>query len=269
MSEIPGPSSAGDRARDRPRLYRGPGAPLAVSIGVGAYALAVSTLLLLDLVGGGSWNAAALGELVAFGAVPVLVVHLHGGTRADLGLVAPPLLGMLGAAVAGTGTWLVAFRIAVPVVHATHAERSMHELSEQLLAGDVAVVLLTRALVPAVCEELVHRGLLLGALAPRLGRALAVVVVSVPFALLHLEPARMAASFSIGLVAGALAAWGRSIGPAITVHAVHNGVTLVVGLGLLPAVTRQLDLHPDRALAEAATLVGIGLFLAWIGRQRS
>lgn len=251
------------------RLYRGPGAPLTPGVALGGYALAVACFFSIGLTIGGGPLPEALAQLLALGGVPLLLVRLHGGTRADLGLVAPPLLGVVGGLVAGAGSWLVALRLAHPVVEATHAGPAMRALSQQLLAGDVAVVLLVRALVPAVCEELLHRGLLLGALAPRLGRAGAIAVATLLFALLHLEPARMVGAALIGAVAGVLATWGRSIGPAIAVHAMNNGVVLALGLGLAPGLSRAVVRHPDSAVAVAGGLIALGLTLGWIGRQRS
>lgn len=254
---------------DRGRLYHGPGAPLAPAIAIGGYGLAVACFFSIGLVtGGGRWME-TLAQVVALAGVPVLLVRLHGGTRADLGLTAPPLLGVVGAIVAGCGSWLVAHALAAPVVEATGREQAIDRLSRELLAGDVALVLLLRALVPAVCEELLHRGLVLGALAPRHGRAIAVAATTIAFAAIHLEPARMVGAAVVGLLAGALATWGRSVVPAMAVHAVNNAVALALALGVAPDVSRALGRHPDASLAVACGMVGAGLTLGWIGRQRS
>lgn len=254
---------------DRTRLYHGPGAPLAAGVAVGGYALAVACFFSIGLMVGGGPLPAALAQVLALAGVPLLLIRLHGGTRADLGLVAPPLLGVVGAIVAGAGSWLVAMRLAHPVVEATHAAPALRALSKELLTGDLAVVLLVRALVPAVCEELLHRGLLLGALAPRLGRVGAIAITTTVFAVLHLEPARMVSAALLGLIAGLLATWSRSLGPAIAVHAVNNGVALGLGLGLCPTVGHAVVRNPDSSVAVAAGLVVAGLTLGWIGRQRS
>lgn len=80
----------------------------------------------------------------------------------------------------------------------------------------------------------------------------------------------MVASGLVGLVAGALATWSRSVGPAIVVHLVNNTIVLGLGLRLWPSgFGEAVGRHPDPALAVAFGLVGIGLLLAWIGRQRS
>ena len=251
------------------RLYHGPGTSLEPAVALGGYALAVACFFSIGMMIGGGPLPSTIAQVVALAGVPVLLVRLHGGGRADLGLVRPPLLPMVGAVVAGAGIWLIALRLAQPVVRATDAGPAMRELSRTLLADDVAIVLVVRALVPAICEELVHRGLLLSALAPRLGRGLAVIVTAALFALIHLEPARMVSASLIGLLAGMLAVWGRSVGPAIALHGVNNAAALLVGMGVWPGLDRALGGHPDQALAAACGLVGAGIGLAWVGRQRS
>jgi membrane protease YdiL (CAAX protease family) len=253
---------------DRRRLYHGPGAPFAAGLAMAGWALAISTFFTIGLlVGGNGPLAASIAQVLALAGVPIALVRLHGGDRTDLGLALPPLLGMAGAILAGAGTWLIAMHLAPHVVRATGSEDAIRELSRELLAGDVAIILLARAVVPAVCEELLHRGLLLGALAPRFGRGLAIAFTTALFALIHLEPARMVSAALVGALAGTMATWGRSIGPAIALHLVNNAVALWVGLGRWPRA--HLAAHPDAALAVACGLVGIGLLLAWIGRQRS
>ncbi len=249
-------------------MYHGPGAPLSPGVAAGGYALAVACFFSIGLWTGGGLGPAALAQVLALGLVPWLVVRLHGGSRADLGLVAPPVLGVLGAVLAGCGLWLVALRLAAPVVEATDAGPAMRALSRELTAGPAALALVVYGVVPAVCEELVHRGLVLGALAPRVGRVLALAITTALFMALHLELARMVSAGLVGVSAGLLALWSRSIGPAIAVHAVNNLVALALGLGLWPGLVGALTVRPDAALAGAIALVATGLGLGWIGRQR-
>lgn len=251
---------------DRGRLYRGPGAPLEPAVAFGGWALAVATFFVIGMAGGGV-PVEALAQVVGLAVLPVLVVRVHGGTLADLGLTRPPLLPVVGAVVAGAGAWLVALHLALPVMRATEGQQHIEQLSRQMLAGEVATVLVLRALVPGVCEEVLHRGLLLGALAPRYGRVAAIVITTVLFAALHLEPARMVATAVVGLLAALLAVWARSIVPAMVVHVVNNATALALGLGLVPSVNRAVTAHPDAALVLAGGLVAGGLGLAWLGRQ--
>ena len=252
-----------------PRLYHGVGPPLPAGRALAVYGLATATFFAITLVIGNSPLASALTQVLAFVAVPLAALRLHGASPRDLGIERPPLLPVVGALVIGCGLWLISLHIAVPILEATEREDQTRELSRRLLAPDVALplVIAANALVPGVCEELAHRGLLLGALAPRLGRAGGVAVTTALFALLHLQPARMASSGLLGLIAAVLAIWARSVWPAVTLHVVNNTVALCLGAGLAPDLARLIGAHPDGSLTAAAALVTTGLGIAWIGRQ--
>jgi len=124
------------------------------------------------------------------------------------------------------------------------------------------VVIVTMVVVPSLCEELAHRGLLAGGLAPRLGRPLAIAIAAAVFALLHLEPARMVATALLGTVAGVLAAWARSLWPAVVLHAMNNLIVSLVALGELPWLARAIDRDVTATVAAAIVLVAIGIAIS-------
>jgi len=97
-----------------------------------------------------------------------------------------------------------------------------------LLGGDrpLWVPILLVGLVPAACEELLCRGVLLRGLATR-GRVLGIVGSAVLFALLHLSPYRVVPTFLLGLSLGVVALAARSLLPAIVIHFIHNSMVLV------------------------------------------
>jgi membrane protease YdiL (CAAX protease family) len=254
-----------------PRLYHGVGQPLPAGLALLIYGLATATFFAIVLTLGDGLAASVVAQVVGFVLVPVAAMRLHGVTARELGLARPPLLGVIGALVIGAGLWLLALRLAAPVIEATGRQAATRELSRRLLAPatPLPLVLAVNALAPGVCEELLHRGLLLGALAPRLGRAGAIAIITVLFAALHLEPARMVAAALLGLVAGVLAAWGRSVWPAIVLHVVNNTVALALGAGALPTLGAVISRHPDGSTAGAVGVCVLGLSLGWLGRQRS
>lgn len=94
------------------------------------------------------------------------------------------------------------------------------------LVGPFAVVGLV--LVPALAEELLFRGAVLGLL-QRSGRAWrANLLQAGAFGVLHVALARIPGTFLLGLVAGGLRHRTDSVWPAVTMHLVHNGVVLLV-----------------------------------------
>jgi membrane protease YdiL (CAAX protease family) len=91
--------------------------------------------------------------------------------------------------------------------------------------------LLVVALLGPVMEEIVLRGLLLGGLTRHLSFRWANILQALVFALMHDDAPRFAFYFALGLLAGWLVKSTRSLGPAIALHVLNNG--LVVALTML------------------------------------
>lgn len=250
------------------RVYHGDGAPLPVGLTLAAYGLAVATVLATALVIGSGRVETAIAEVAGFGVVPLLLIRIHRVAPAHLGLVAPRPAAIAGALVAGAGLWLVALHAATPIVVATGRRDEVAELTTHFFGGGPSALLLfvTLVAVPAVCEELTHRGLLLGGLSAGLGRALAILISTALFAILHVEPARMVATAILGVAAASCASWSRSLWPAVVLHAANNGAVALVGAGAVPAVARALDDHPGPSLAGAAALSVTGLAIVRAAR---
>jgi membrane protease YdiL (CAAX protease family) len=96
-------------------------------------------------------------------------------------------------------------------------------------------------------------------LTPRLGRLGAIAISTALFAALHLEPARIIATAIVGGAAGAVAAWSRSLVPAIALHAVNNAIVAALSLGHAPSLRRAIDHHAAATLAIAVALAIGGL----------
>lgn len=244
------------------RLYHGDALPVGATLA--GYGLAIATMYAVGLLVGGGRLEIALAQVCGLGLVPLALARVHGVPLAALGLARPRVGPVLGAALAGAGLWLIALTAAAPVVEATAREPEIRAWSATLFGGrppwlEIALAIV---IVPALCEELTHRGLLAAGLTPALGRAGAVVASTLPFALLHLEPARMVATAILSLAAGAVAAWSRSLAPAVTLHAVNNAIVAALSLDALPWLRRVVDEHHLPAVTAAAALSIAGLAVA-------
>lgn len=195
----------------------------------------VSVLLLLlvapSLLKGDFVIGAAVSIALCVG-LPALLGALSRGRGAGraLGLAPPPLLALLGAVLVGLGGPAVAHLVVVGTsavfrVPLTDFSGGMQELLVGALDRPI-VALACLALVPAVCEELLFRGITLSGLRPRLGATRAVVVSAILFALAHLDMQAAPARAALGLLLGFAAVRSRSLWPAVVLHAVHNGASL-------------------------------------------
>jgi len=84
------------------------------------------------------------------------------------------------------------------------------------------------ALLPAVCEEIAFRGLILSALVHRLGAGKGILVSALLFAFSHLNALQFVPTFVLGLALGYLTVRSGSILPAMLFHLVHNGMSITV-----------------------------------------
>lgn len=101
----------------------------------------------------------------------------------------------------------------------------------------VAVLLLVAFIAP-ICEEVVYRGLLWGALEQRWGRIVAVVVSTLVFALAHLEPERAPLLLVVAIPIALARLYSGSLWGGIIAHQVTNllpGLVMMFGLlGMMP-----------------------------------
>ncbi|HNQ23582.1 MAG TPA: ABC transporter permease subunit/CPBP intramembrane protease [Phycisphaerae bacterium] len=124
------------------------------------------------------------------------------------------------------------------------------------------------ALVPALCEELFFRGILLGGLAGKLRRWPAILVAGAVFGIFHFVAFKFLVTAVLGVVLGYLCWQSRSILPGMIAHFLHNGLqALTVAhpgwnefLGITSA--EEAAHLPPHVLGLGGLLVVVGWLLA-------
>ncbi|MCS6913054.1 MAG: ABC transporter permease subunit/CPBP intramembrane protease [Myxococcales bacterium] len=117
------------------------------------------------------------------------------------------------------------------------------------------------AILPAVCEESLCRGLLLQAARRTLGRRAAVALSAFLFALLHVDPYRFSMVLLLGCLLGLAAVWAESILASALIHAVNNTLALALGDMLDACLARPGATVHLALLGTAALGLGLGLLL--------
>ncbi len=88
--------------------------------------------------------------------------------------------------------------------------------------------ILCTAILPAICEETAHRGLLLKGLSP-MGQKRAIIISSIMFGLLHLNIDQFGYAALIGFLLGYISTICESIYPAMIIHFMNNFLSVFMG----------------------------------------
>ena len=141
------------------------------------------------------------------------------------------------------------------------AFRALHEALRPAGALDALVSVTAIALAPAVCEELLFRGIVLPSFLKSFGPAGAVGASAALFGLIHLDFTQPGApvlyrvpfAFVVGVGLGTLRLLTSSLPPAIAAHATLNTITLLA--------TPLID-DPEAPMPDPKPLLGVSLLLA-------
>lgn len=201
-----------------------------------------------------------LGEVACVIAPTLVYLAVKRLPARELGLDRAPLAATAGGALFGAGAFYllaVALHAWIERVWPTPPEvrEAMHRMViPQGGARPLVVDLLALALVPAVAEELMFRGVLFGALRPRIGATGAVLVSAIAFGLYHGSIYRFAPAAFAGILLGFTRAASRSLWPALAFHLANNaGVIIAMHLGY---ETPPAGVMPI-VVAGAATMSGL------------
>lgn len=141
-------------------------------------------------------------------------------------------------------------------------EDNMNELFKGLMQMhnglDLIIRLFVFALVPAICEEYFFRGVLLRLLLQIVGHpGKAILISSLAFALIHMEPHAFISLCLSGILLGYIYLWTGSLRYSIFAHALFNGIQIVIEY-----ITQMQNLAPIEQLPAIITITAILLFMA-------
>jgi sodium transport system permease protein len=165
----------------------------------------------------------------------LLFVWLRRLSPAALGLGPPfPLVATAAALVAGAAACFVMARgLEVWLERVWPMPREVRDALMRVHgSGSLAADLLTLALLPAIAEELLFRGVVWDAWKPRLGKTGVILATAIVFGLYHGSIHRFAIVTFAGLLLGVVRAASGSLWPAIAFHVANNaGVVIALRLG--------------------------------------
>lgn len=278
------------RRPDQPRLAATiPGAAWCLALAFPCFVVLSSLLGLVPTSTTGRLVLAGCATAIVFGGVPLacaVMQHVRIGRGFQLNKTTP--LAFLAALLLGLSLWPFAHELFLLNetlgLHPLGEQQKelARKLMEELLGVNTVVVLLALAFSPAVFEELLFRGFLFNALQQRFSPRTTILMTAVVFGAFHvvaasaLSPERFLPSTFLGLFLGWVCYRSGSVLPGIVLHALHNGLLLM--LLKLPKDWPFLDAWdisdeghlPGVWLAAAAVCVALAMAILLLGtRQRT
>ncbi|MBI5757926.1 MAG: CPBP family intramembrane metalloprotease [Planctomycetales bacterium] len=217
--------------------------------------------------------------VVLFAGLPVLAGwHGRVNPRSGFALRVPQAGSLLAAILLGGSLWTLAHELVVLTQNLGLVTLELEQfdkaraLLDQLRMIPLPVVILTLAIVPAVCEELFFRGYLFAAFSRAAEPRTAIVGSAIVFGLFHvvvtdaLAIERLLPSTFLGLVLAWMRYRSGSVFPGMLLHASHNGLLISVSYFQSQLASAGWGLAEEEHLpvtwlgaAVVVMLVGIGL----------
>lgn len=164
-------------------------------------------------------------------ALPCMLYYLFRGRKFATPMPVSPIrfrhLGLILFAAASyvTGSLLIKFFFLRMNLKTVNVAGFFDSLSGQIEEPSFAGILLSFVLVPAICEELLFRGVLLAEYRS-LGGMNAVLMTSFCFAMLHFSLTGFPAYFFAGVLFGTVTLVSRSVIPAVLLHILANALNV-------------------------------------------
>jgi sodium transport system permease protein len=150
--------------------------------------------------------------------------------------------------------WLFA-RLALPREQAVHLQRLVDR-------PPLWQALAMFAVLPAVCEEIVFRGVLARSIGRRASLIAAAGISAAVFSVYHMSLVQALPTLTLGLMLAVIAICADSVAPAMVAHALNNALAIAVSRGALPELVGWLDRHPIAGLVGCAVATLGGLVIA-------
>jgi sodium transport system permease protein len=204
---------------------------------------------------------ALIAAQAALAVVPIAgVIALHPARPlAAVGLRGARPRFFVAAVLIGATAWYVNTRIVALLPLPERQTRMLEKLVDRPSLG---LALATFALVPALCEEILFRGVLARGLARHLRLVAAAAISALVFAVYHHSLVQGLPTLTLGFVLAVIAIRADSVAPTIAAHALNNAMAIAMSRGELPELAGWLGRHPTLALAGCAGATAAGIAIA-------
>lgn len=243
----------------------------------------VVALTLLLVLYAGSMLQVRFGLAGVFGTQMIILLvplFMVAYTKRDLcqtyGFRGTAAVGYLGAVLLVAGLFLVNIVISTGLMKLLPGSAENVETAfSGILGGNALAGFIVIAAAPAVCEEMLFRGVILHSLKAKYRVSTAVIITAALFGVFHMSLVKFIPTGLLGLALCIVAWWTDSIYPAMLMHFINNAVSVAVmyypeQVGKILPVLNKNTLSVADVLclcAVGAVLMGIGGALLWKTKQ--
>jgi membrane protease YdiL (CAAX protease family) len=238
----------------------------ALGITFAAWATLIVVGVVVVLAGLPTMAALALGQVCLL-AAPLVAMRLTQRNLGALGFARAPGVHVLGAILVGTSMWYVNLRLVslLPI-----PDRKLVGIEQLIDTPPLLVVLLAVAVLPAICEEVLFRGVLVRGFASRIHAWIAIPLAALLFSIYHLNLVQLVPTFTLGIVLGAIALRANSAVPTMLAHGINNMIAILIARGEIAWLSSAdgsgwLDRHPTLGLVGATATTTTGIAIAMVG----
>jgi membrane protease YdiL (CAAX protease family) len=250
--------------------HASPNSSFSALAAVGITATAWATLLAVGIgiaLGGAPIELAIMAGQLCLLAVPVGIMRLQGRSIGALGIARPAWQHVVAGMLVGVSAWYVNIRLVSLLPLPREGVQVLEQVVDQM---PLSSLLLSMVVLPAICEEILFRGVLLRGLASRFHPPIAILLAAMVFSLYHLNLVQLLPTLTLGLALGVIALRAGSSLPTMLAHALNNAIAVLVAREEMPALANRagtgwLDQHPTLALAGATATTTAGIAIALIG----
>lgn len=235
--------------------------------------LFIFSIALLALIYIGQWLQIKFGfRGIAYTQIMFLVLalgfafYLKTDFKKVFSLKLPQFKHIMATPILWAGTYGIAMVLAYLILPlSSHNEEVMKQIQNMLTHEHLGVNLLVVAFLPAVCEELLFRGVIYKGLENKKKPKQAILISSILFGIMHLELIRIPITALLGLSMGYLVYKTGSILLPMLFHLLNNGLAVIVqhlGVG----ATHDAAIDTSLTALQIAMIVGISLLLIGLAR---
>lgn len=197
----------------------------------------------------------------------VIVIYTKRDIRLTYALRKTAVSNFLAGALIITGVFLINIVISTGLVSLfPESAENVVTVFDEILSGNIGAVLFVIALAPAVCEEMLFRGIILQSMKAKYRIGAAIGITAALFGIYHMSLIKLIPTALLGFVLCYVAYRADSIYPAMLMHFMNNAFSVVIScypekIEALFPVFYQDDLYPGDVLL----LLGAGLIFAGAG----